>query len=182
MPKSMREKILSVTAKIIATEGLDGVSIRHVCEKAEVKAPTVYYYFNDKDGLIEAVVALAYKRYTKKQLELVKNESPLNGLIKSWDVFFDFVEDETDLYHAIIIAHLRQRIPPEGYDLFGVIVQIFKKLEDKNKLKFDHLTASRIFYATAYGLALVYVSQGKNPSLKPNITLTRDLCISGLLC
>lgn len=180
MAKSMREKILSATAKIIASEGLDAVSIRHVCDKAGVKAPTVYYYFKDKDGLIEAVVALAYKRYTKKQLEFVKDEAPLKGLIKSWDIFFEFVENETDLYHAIMIAHLRQRIPQEGYELFKVIAQIFKELEEKGKLKFDYLTASRIFYATAYGLALVYISQGKKPDLKPNISLTRDLCIKSL--
>lgn len=181
MKKSMREKILSITAKIIATEGLDAVSIRLVCDKAGVKAPTVYYYFTDKEGLIEAVVALAYKRYTKKQIEFVKDESPLKGLVKSWDIFFDFVENETDLFYAIIIAHLRQRIPQEGYELFQVITQIFKKLEENDKLKFDYLTASRIFYATAYGLALVYISQGKNPNLQSNISLTRDLCIKGLI-
>lgn len=181
MKKTMREKILSITAKIIATEGLDQVSIRHVCNKAGVKAPTVYYYFKDKDGLIEAVVALAYKRYTKKQLEFVKDEAPLMGLVKSWDIFFEFVENETDLYFAIVLAHLRQRIPQEGYDLFKVIAEIFKKLEEKGKLKFDYLTASRIFYATAYGLALVYISQGKNPNLKADISLTRDLSIKSLL-
>lgn len=179
--KTMREKILSATAKIIATEGLDAVSIRHVCDKVGVKAPTVYYYFKDKEGLLEAVVGLAYKRYTKKQLEYVKDEPPMTALVKSWDIFFDFVENETDLYHAIVIAHLRQRIPKEGFELFQVIAQIFKQLEEKKKLKNDYLTASRIFYATAYGLALIYISQGKNPNLKPNMDLTRDLCIKGLV-
>lgn len=180
MKKSMREKILSITAKIIATEGLDAVSIRHVCDKVGVKAPTVYYYFKDKEGLIESVVALAYKRYTKKQLEYVKDEPSLNALIKSWDIFFEFVENETDLYHAIIIAHLRQRIPAEGYELFQVIAHIFKDLEKQKRLHFDYLTAARIFYGTAYGLALVYISQNKKPELKPNISLTRDLCIKSL--
>lgn len=181
MSKSMKEKILSATAKIIASEGLDAVSIRHVCDKAGVKAPTVYYYFTDKDGLIESVVGLAYKRYTKKQLEFVKDKDPLHSLLKSWDIFFEFVENETDLFHAIVIAHLRQKIPQEGFDLFQVIAKIFRKMEEDKKLKFDYLTASRIFYATAYGLALVYISQNKNQNMKSEIIQTRDLCIKGLL-
>lgn len=180
MPKSMKEKILSITAKIIATEGLDAVSIRHVCDKAGIKAPTVYYYFTDKEGLIEAVVGLAYKRYAKKQLEL-SEKSTEQELAKSWDIFFEFVDSETDLFHAIVIAHLRKRIPQEGVDLFYLIAKIFKKLEDQGKLRFDYLTASRIFYATAYGLALVFISQNKNPNIKSNIFLTRDLCIKSLL-
>lgn len=181
MSKSMKEKILSVTAKIIASEGLDAVSIRHVCDKAGVKAPTVYYYFKDKDGLIESVVALAYKRYTKKQLELVKDGDPLLALLKSWDIFFEFVENETDLFHAIVVAHLRQKIPQEGFELFQEIAKIFKTIEESKKLKFEYLAASRIFYATAYGLALVYISQNKNPNMRSEILLTRDLCVKSLL-
>ena len=177
----MREKILSITAKVIANEGLDAVSIRHICDKAGVKAPTVYYYFNDKDGLIDSVLMLAYKRYTKKQLEYVKDDAPLLALVKSWDIFFEFIEHETDLFHAIIIAHLRQRIPQEGLELFHIIAGFYKKLEEKNKLQQPYLTAARIFYATAYGLALVYISQGKNPNLKSQISLTRDLCIKSLV-
>lgn len=181
MALSMREKILSATAKIIANEGLDAVSIRHVCDKVGVKAPTIYYYFKDKEGLVEAVVRLAYKRYHKRQAELIKDDTPIKGLIKSWDIFFEFIENETDLYHAIVIAHLRQSIPTEGYELFQVIADLFIKLEEKNKLKHPYLTAARIYYATAYGLALVYISQGKNPNLHSQISLTRDLCIKSLL-
>ncbi len=181
MAMSMREKILSATAKIIGYEGLDAVSIRHVCDTAGVKAPTVYYYFQDKEGLVEAVVKLAYVKYHKRQAELIRGETPLKGLVKSWDIFFEFIENETDLYHAIVIAHLRQKIPAEGYALFQVIAEIFKKLEEKNRLKLPYLTAARIYYATAYGLALVYVSQGKNPNMNSSISLTRDLCIKSLL-
>ena len=177
----MREKILSATAKIIATEGLDAVSIRHVCDKVGVKAPTVYYYFKDKDGLVEAVVGLAYKRYAKAQFDFVNNVAPMKALAKTWDVFFELVEKETDLWHAIIIAHIRQRIPPEGFELFYSIAEIFKTLEEQGKLKHPYLISAEIFYANAYGLALVYISQGMTPNLKGHIAFSRDLTLKSLL-
>lgn len=181
MSMSTREKILSVTAKIIEKEGLDAASIRNVCDKAGVKAPTVYHYFKDKDGLIDAVIGLAYEKYIRAHDAYVANESPLKALVKSWDIFFEFVEQNTELYHAIVMAHLRQRIPKEGVGLFMSITELFKKLEEEKKLKFHYYTSSQIFYSTAYGLALVYVSQDKNEKLRKTIQRTRDLCIEGLL-
>ena len=179
---STREKILSVTAKIIASEGLDAVSIRYVCEKSEVKAPTVYYYFKDKDGLVDEVVRLAYVKYTKKHNAYIADKDLRTMLVKSWDIFFDFVEVETDLFHAIILAHIKQKIPSEGMKLFLSIAEIFKSLEKINKLALPYYTSAQIFYSTAYGMALVYISQGKNSKLKNNIQLNRDLCIDSLIC
>jgi AcrR family transcriptional regulator len=179
--ESTQERILKISAKIIASEGYDAISIRHVCDKAGVKAPTVYYYFKDKDGLIDAVINLAYQRHIETYAKYVKDKSPLKGVIKTWEAFFDFVDQNPDLYHAIVVAHLKQRIPSAGLELYRSIEQIFKQLDEEKKLKVPYKKAAQIFYATAYGQALVYVSQGSNPELKPHIRLTRDICLQGLL-
>lgn len=181
MSESSREKILKIVAKVIAEEGLDAVSIRYICGKAGVKAPTIYHYFQDKDGLIEAVIGLAYKKHMKTYSEFVEDKSPIRALISTWDSFFAFVEKDPELYHAIVVAHLKQRIPEEGLRLFESIASIFKKLEDRNKLKLPYDKSAEIFYAAAYGQALVYVSQNKNPNLKQSIRFTRDMCLGGLL-
>ncbi len=181
MSMSTREKLLFSTAKIIASEGLDAVSIRRVCDKSGVKAPTVYYYFQDKDGLIDEVVRSAYVRYTKVHSDFIKDSPPLKALVKAWDIFFEFVENDTDLFHAIVIAHLKQKIPKEGFELFISIAEIFKRLEEEHQLKLPYYTSAQIFYSTAYGMALVYVSQGNSSKIKKNIQLTRDLCIEGLI-
>lgn len=181
MSETTREKILKLTAKIIAEEGLDSVSIRYVCKKAGVKAPTVYYYFQDKEGLIGAVIGLAYQKHIKLYSDFVKDRSPIRALLKTWDSFFAFVDKDPELYHAIVVAHLKQSIPEEGLRLFESIARIFKKLEDKNQLRLPYDKAAQIYYAAAYGQALVYVSQNKNPNLKQNIRFTRDMCIRALL-
>lgn len=177
----MREKILLTAAKIIANEGYDAISIRYVCDKVGVKAPTIYYYFKDKEGLIDAVISLAYKRHIETYAEFVKDKLPRRGLVRTWDSFFTFVEKDPELYHAIVVAHLRQRIPKEGIELFASIAGIFKKLEDKGELNLAFNEAAEVFYAAAYGQALVYVSQNKNPKLKASIEFTRDMCLAGLL-
>lgn len=181
MDSSTREKILTAGAKIIANEGIEAISIRYLCQKVGVKAPTVYYYFNDKEGLLDAIIDLAYLRHSQTYFEFIKGKSSTTALIKTWDSFFAFVENEPELFHAIVIAHLKKRIPAAGTKLFESIAGIFKNLEDKNKLKLPYSKSAEIFYAAAYGQALVYVSQNMNKNLTESIQFTRDLCLRGLL-
>lgn len=176
-----QKSILSATARIIAEEGLDAVSIRRVCDEVGVKAPTVYYYFQSKDGLIDAVIGWAYDKHIQLYSDFVSNRPPLEGLVLTWDSFFEFVENHPDLYHAIVVAHLKRRIPKEGILLFESIADLFKKIESQQGLNLPADQAAEVFYATAYGQALVYVSQEKNPNLKDSIEFTKQMCLKNLI-
>ena len=181
MHNSNREKILTAAAKILAEEGLDAVSIRSVCKKVGIQAPTVYHFYKSKEGLLSAVIELAYERHSIKYSSLAQNKSPVVALEKIWDTFFEFVENEPELFYAIVVAHLKQRIPEKGLEVFESIAMTFKKLEEKKRLKLPFRKATEIFYAAAYGQALVFISQNRNSKLKKNIIFTRDMCIQNLL-
>ncbi|BAJ03827.1 TetR/AcrR family transcriptional regulator [Shewanella violacea] len=47
-----RELIFNATEKIIATKGLQGLSMQKIADEAGVAAGTIYRYFKDKDELI----------------------------------------------------------------------------------------------------------------------------------
>lgn len=47
-----RELIFNATEKIIATKGLQGLSMQQIANEAGVAAGTIYRYFKDKDELI----------------------------------------------------------------------------------------------------------------------------------
>lgn len=51
-----REQILQAATQLFAEKGFANVSIREICQEANVSLPLVYYYFGDKAGLFEAVV------------------------------------------------------------------------------------------------------------------------------
>ena len=54
--ESTREAILSTAAALLAAGGEEGLSIREVCARAGVTAPTVYHHFGDKAALVARVV------------------------------------------------------------------------------------------------------------------------------
>jgi AcrR family transcriptional regulator len=49
-------QILRVAKMLFTRKGFSNVSMRDICQEAHVTAPTVYYYFKNKEALFEAVV------------------------------------------------------------------------------------------------------------------------------
>ncbi|MBI1730277.1 TetR/AcrR family transcriptional regulator [Candidatus Acetothermia bacterium] len=50
-----RERILQVATHLFKEKGFANVSVREICNVAQVSLPMVYYYFRDKRGLFQAV-------------------------------------------------------------------------------------------------------------------------------
>ena len=59
-----REIILSAALNTITREGVAGLSLRTVAAEAHVALGSIAYYFNDKDGLINA----AFKEFTQRSV------------------------------------------------------------------------------------------------------------------
>lgn len=55
----VRQKILDAGLELFAEKGYEAASIRDIADKAGVTVPNIYYYFKDKDGLYQAVLAIA---------------------------------------------------------------------------------------------------------------------------
>ncbi|HIF96470.1 MAG TPA: TetR/AcrR family transcriptional regulator [Myxococcales bacterium] len=51
-----RRTILDATESLLAESGLGGFSMRGLVERCGYSAPTIYHYFGDKPGLIDAVL------------------------------------------------------------------------------------------------------------------------------
>lgn len=54
--EATRRAILEATEALLADGGEGAVSIREVCRRARVTAPTVYHHFGDKAALVDRVV------------------------------------------------------------------------------------------------------------------------------
>jgi AcrR family transcriptional regulator len=53
---SQEQRILEVAKELFTKRGFANVAVRDICRAADVTAPTVYYYFKNKEALFDAVV------------------------------------------------------------------------------------------------------------------------------
>lgn len=75
--QSSREHILSVAAQLFLERGFANVSIRDICEQADVTPPTIYHYFGSKEKLFQAVVrrTLSLRGFREALMFAVKAQS-----------------------------------------------------------------------------------------------------------
>lgn len=83
------ERILNATIAGLAQMDPAALTIKRICDAADVTAPTIYYHFGNKDGLIAAAV----ERLVNDWLELmnlgVSREGSLDQLLEQAVLWWD---------------------------------------------------------------------------------------------
>ncbi len=72
--RNPKQDILRATESLLLDRGLDGFSIRRLSERCGYRAPTIYHYFGDRRGLLDALLEERFSGLLE-QLERV----PLGG-------------------------------------------------------------------------------------------------------
>ncbi len=67
-----RKRILDVAEKVFANQGFERASIRSIATGAGVNLPTIYYYFDSKLGLIQAVLDRRVRPLGEEHLTLLQ--------------------------------------------------------------------------------------------------------------
>lgn len=68
-----RDAILSAAVEIFAEKGLDGASVREICQAAGTNSASINYHFETKAALYRAVVELAYRSATVLPMPTLEN-------------------------------------------------------------------------------------------------------------
>lgn len=57
-----KNKILEIALKLFSTKGYDAVGVQTLCEKAGITKPTLYYYFKNKEGVLDELLKVNYQK------------------------------------------------------------------------------------------------------------------------
>ncbi|HOK32860.1 MAG TPA: TetR/AcrR family transcriptional regulator [Limnochordia bacterium] len=76
LEKSQEEKILDAAYNVIAREGYAQTSLRQIADEAQVALSQISYHYQNKEGLLLAVVRRVARRYSEFVEELQPEMSP----------------------------------------------------------------------------------------------------------
>lgn len=141
--RDTRTRILETAAEMFSTLGYHGVSIREICEKVGVGKPTLYYYFKDKETLLEELLRYAFDLAS----EMAGN----------------FLHDNTGFLDRLKgLIHLRQQFSKQfpHFIRFFVSVNIFSLPPRVTQLVVGHLDWTN-------KLTSELIEQGKKEGLIP---------------
>ena len=103
--KDLRIEILEATRSLLLEDGLDNISMRKIASRIGCKAPSIYYYFRNKDALIHALIEEGNERlYDALQEARSEDRSPLDNLEENWRAFVAFGLEQHVYYHIMFFV------------------------------------------------------------------------------
>lgn len=181
--RDTRQALLDAAAEVIALRGVEGASTREIYLRAGVKAPTLYHYFGDKQGLLDAVVTDAFDKYlaSKRALPRAGGE-PAAVIRQGWDLHVAFARTNPSLYQLMWPPGPGD-LPPAAAESATELHEGFAKLARRRQLR-PGVTpghAARVLSAALHGVTAAII---RDPGNRGNARLSatvREAVIDALV-
>jgi len=181
MQKTQEEQILAAAYDCIAREGYGNVSLRQIAQEAKVAVSQISYHFQNKEGLLLAVVAQAANRYHNLMQETVADiESPaekghrLIGLLKEAllkdGALFRVIYDSAGL--ALFSDTFRTKMQ----EVFsGIMEQIVQEISQGIEKSAGVAPASRLVFSVILGTAIQYLLEPDDPAILDSLDMLEHI-------
>jgi len=122
-----RENILIISLKLFAERGYNSVGIQEIVNKAKITKPTLYHYYGNKRGLLEAIFA----KYYVEMIERLKFVGDYQGdLIKTLTdlvhEYFDYAVGNKEFFYL----RLSMSFVPISNETYSIIEPYHNELND----------------------------------------------------
>jgi DNA-binding transcriptional regulator YbjK len=137
-----RERIAAAAIRVVARDGIDGLTHRAVAREADVPLGSTSYHFSDKDGLLRAAVELAEARNREVLVTILEQGEPAVDLAAA---LAGLVEELTVRQRTQLVLdyelYLAARRRPELRD---IAARWGSALDDAIRVHADALTAQAL--------------------------------------
>jgi len=122
---NVKDVITAKALELFSAKGYEGVSVTELTEASGITKPTLYYYFESKEGLFEAICKLNYERFNTLLTEnAVYNPNPkvykddiYLALTKVTNAYFSFAL-ANKAFFRINLANMSM---PASSDVFKIV-------------------------------------------------------------
>lgn len=100
-----RSEILEAALNLFSKKGFDGATVDEIAAKAGVGKGTIYLYFRTKEAIFWTGVEEGLSRLQRLFEQIAREKDYLEQLRQMIRVFFDFVENNQDLFKILYKEH-----------------------------------------------------------------------------
>jgi len=173
------DALLRAAEALLEREGPDGVTTRAVCGAANVKAPTLYHHFGDKNGLLDAVVAKDLQAFLKRKQASPETDDALKDLISGWENFIGYALERPQLFRLMV-----QRVgnnPKILAAAMGTTDARLTRLADEGRLATDVKFARRSLLALSNGVTALWAQGASKTEIEAVGRFLLDATLSALV-
>ncbi|MGX7727836.1 TetR/AcrR family transcriptional regulator [Rhodococcus sp. 2H158] len=109
-----RERILDATARVLSERGYAGTKLSAIAEYAEIQAPAIYHYFNNRESLIEETMWTGLARLNvvmRESIDAMPAElNALERLLGAVEIHLRYMFSTSD--YAVAYIRNTAQLPP----------------------------------------------------------------------
>jgi len=171
-----RRTILSVAERLLATVGEEGLSIREVCARAAVTAPTVYHHFGDKRALVDRVVDDCFAEFDRTFRRRDVPADPVERLRWSFDRYVEYgLRHPT--HYRLMFQRTAPRPTPAGQSSYDGLRRLVEAAADAGRLAVSVDEGAAAFWSAVHGVTSILIG-GFLPASSPVPALVRDAMLA----
>lgn len=110
-----RGRLLDAAEALLQEDPDRPVSMRAVCSRAGVQLPTLYHFFESKQGLLDALVERGFARFARL-LDEIPSPAATGSPAAIWDAHLAFAIEHPALF-TLMSGHVRPDSPRNGDDI-----------------------------------------------------------------
>jgi AcrR family transcriptional regulator len=108
-PERSMQDILAVATEEFAVNGLSGARVDQIAERTRTSKRMIYYYFNGKEGLYQAVLEKAYLDIrTVEERSKLQELEPRAAMRKLIELTFDYDETHPQFISLVSVENIHQ--------------------------------------------------------------------------
>ena len=164
----VRERIVQVTAELLAHGGRDAASTRAVSAAAGVQPPTIYRQFGDMQGLLDATARETFAAYVREKADREPTDDPLEDLRRGWDLHVAFGLANPAVYALIYSDPNAFPTTPAAQDGLAILEGLVTRLAQVGRLRVSVPHAARLIAAAGEGLTRSLINtplEARDPQL-----------------
>lgn len=173
-----RAAILRVVEELLAEGGEGAVSIREVCARAGVTAPTVYHHFGDKDALIGRVVDACFAEFDRALAMGRMPSDPVEAMRWGFDRYVAYGAAHP-AHYRLLFPRKRAHPTPSATASYERLRRGVQAIADARRLTVAVDEAAQAFWSAVHGATSLVIA-GFWTANAPAVALVRDAVIEKL--
>jgi len=177
-----RRAILDATESVLVEAGPEGLSMRTVASRSGYAAPTIYHYFGDKPGLIDAVLEERFGRLLRRLEGVTRGDDPALYLAELARAFAQFGKDNPSHYRLLTLRSPGDRPPPSAERARDLMERPLVELESLGRLRgSDRDALLQTLWALLHGIISLTTSRPDYEWSEGLIDTAIDTFLNGVL-
>ena len=149
-----RRSILDAAETLLVRDGYEGFSMRRLAERCGYTTPTIYHYFGDKKGLLDALLDARLRGLLRRMKRVALGEDPVENWRHQTLAFIRFGLKHPTHYQLLMMPRgADEPLLPVAEQLIELMLRPFSALQEAGRLVAGDVEAARqAVWAMVHGL------------------------------